>query len=101
MAGGIQFPKQGLNLGPLLWEHRSQPLDPAGKALMSYFHTNDAPLMLRPLSWGVCQLVSEIDTMADIQRPGETWPKSSAFPEEVDGRKGLLLIPKLWFLEGS
>ena len=79
VAGGIQFPKQGLNLGPLLWEHRSQPLDPAGKALMSYFHTNDAPLMLRPLSWGVCQLVSEIDTMADIQRPGETWPKSRSW----------------------
>lgn len=55
-------PKIGIEPGPLLGEHKGSTLDPAGKALMSYFQTNGAPLMLRPLSWRVCQLVSEIDT---------------------------------------
>ena len=28
VAGGIQFPKQGLNLGPLHWEHRVSATGP-------------------------------------------------------------------------
>ena len=35
------------------------------------------------------------------QNPGETYPNLSALPKEVDGRKGLLLVPKLWFLMES
>ena len=31
-ACGIQFPDQGLNLGPLYWEHRVLATGPSGKS---------------------------------------------------------------------
>ena len=34
----------------------------------------------------------------EAQGPGETYPNSSALPEEADGLKGPLLVPKLWLL---
>ena len=76
---GSSCPNRDWTWAPCIGSTESQPLDPAGKSLMSHFHTNDASLMLRPFSWGVCQLVSETDTMADSQRPGETWPKSHSW----------------------
>ena len=37
----------------------------------------------------------------EAQEPGETYPSLSALPEETDGRKGPLLVPKLQFLVES
>ena len=34
----------------------------------------------------------------EIQEPAETRPNSSGLPNEVDGHKGSLLVPRLWFL---
>ena len=38
-ACGIQFPDQGSNLGPLLWELRELTIGPAGKSLHNCFKT--------------------------------------------------------------
>ena len=47
------------------------------------------------------QINSESQSIGEIQEQGETYPNSSALPEEVDGCKGQLLVPKLQFLMES
>ena len=36
-ACGIQFPDQGSNLGPLLWEHGVSSIGPPGKSVVVFF----------------------------------------------------------------
>ena len=48
-----------------------------------------------------CQIKLRISTNTGDSRPGETYPNLSALPEEVNGLKGPLLVPKLQFLMES
>ena len=44
---------------------------------------------------------SETQPIRQIREPDETYPNFPALPKEVGGHKGLLLVPRVWFLVES